>query len=327
MYPKPKKQGFVPARAGKPRVGLVLGSGGARGVVHISVLETLLEMNVPVDLIAGSSIGAVVGGIYAAGGLEACKKDLAVLRRDELLRLFDPVLSLSGLFAARKTMSFLERYIPKSSKIEDCSPPLGIVATDYETGHPIVFRQGNLLDAIRASMSIPGIFTPARFGDSLLIDGGVSDPLPIDVAGSMGADLTIAVSLQPAIGKIGLLPGPQVRVHRLGRLSDHLPGNFEDGDPGWLQEAEQWLTAGKPSAGDRERQPNIFEILFRAIDIMGYANTMMMLTAHPPTVLIEFELPDIPTLDFTKCAELLTQGRAAVNLKRNEINKKILAGT
>jgi NTE family protein len=324
MTPKPKPPVNPP---GEPRLGLVLGSGGARGVVHIAVLEALLEMGVRLDLIAGSSIGAVVGAVYVSGALEACKKDLAGLRKDDLLRLFDPVLSLSGLFTARKTMLFLERYVPRSAKIENCSPPLGIVATDYETGHPIVFRQGNLLEAVRASMSIPGIFTPARIRGSMFIDGGVSDPLPLDVARSMGAERTIAVSLQPAIGKIGILPGPPLRAHRLGRLADHLPGGLEAGEKGWLKEAELWLASGKPAAGNRERHPNIFEILFRAIDIMGYANTMMMLTAHPPTVLIEFELPNIPTLDFTKCTELLARGREAVELKKDEIREKILAGT
>jgi len=324
MTPIPKKPDSVPPPPAKGRVGLILGSGGARGVVHISVIEALLEMGVSIDLIAGSSIGAIVGGIYAAGGLETCKKDLTVLRRDELLRLFDPVLSLSGLFTARKTMAFLERYIPRGTRIEDCPPPLGIVATDYETGHPVVFRQGSLLNALRASMSIPGIFTPARIGCSLLIDGGVSNPLPVDVARSMGAEMTIAISLQPAIGRIGLLPAPPKRGLRLGRLAGHLPRHPQGDDQGWLKDAEEWLATGKPEAGDREHRPNIFEILFRSIDIMGYANTMMMLTAHPPSVLIEFELPEVATLDFTKCGELLERGREAVHAKRHEIREKIL---
>jgi NTE family protein len=324
MAPNPsaKKRSRTSGPSGRPRVGLVLGSGGARGVVHISVIESLLELGIPIDLIAGSSIGAVVGGVYASGGLQAFKKDMAELRRDEILRLFDPVLSLSGLFAARKTMGFLERYIPKTTKIEQCSLPLAVVATDYDLGHPVVFRKGNLLDAIRASMSIPGIFTPARFGASLLIDGGVSDPLPIDVASAMGADLTIAVSLQPALGNIGLISKPSVRAHRMGRLSDHLPKSPLAEDPGWLMESERWLGTKTVPDGPA-RHPNVFEILFRAIDIMGYTNTMMMLTAHPPTVLLEFDFPEIPTLDFTKCTELLEEGRKAVSAKRNEIIEKI----
>lgn len=318
----------------RPKIGIALGSGGSRGVVHIGILEGLKELNVPVDMIAGSSIGAVVGGIYVSGTLGKLKKDLAGMNSDDLIKLFDPSLSLSGLFAARRAIGFLERYIPEDARIEDAGIPLGIVATDYETGHPIVFRNGGLLDAIRASMSIPGIFTPAKFGNALLLDGGVSDPLPIDVVESMGADLTVAVSLQPSLGKIGLpsfVRRPKEAPRReagpaplhSGKLSDHLLMGGRTGTRDWLQEAEAWFRPRQGRAGKRAKNPNVFEIIVRAVDIMGFTNTLMMLASHPPTILFEFDLPDIPTLDFAGCNKLLDMGRRAVFDKRDEIEEKL----
>jgi NTE family protein len=333
---KAEIKGVVSARDGRrPHVGLALGSGGSRGIVHIGILETMTEMGIPIDMIAGSSIGAVIGGIFCLGGLQRLKHDLISLKREDLLRLFDPVLSLSGLFAAKKAMGFLERYIPPQARIEDAPIPLGIVATDYETGHPVVFRKGNLLEAIRASMSIPGIFTPVRIGGALMLDGGVADPLPIDVAKAMGARLVIAVSLQPALGRIGLLPPisrqtanppkgkPSSGPLRAGRLSDHLYEGGRKGERDWLQAAEAWLGSQESRAPKSGKAPNIFEILVRAIDIMGYTNTLMMLASHPPTVLFEFELPEVPTLDFSSCSALIDEGRHAVTAKKEELAEKI----
>ncbi|HQF98657.1 MAG TPA: patatin-like phospholipase family protein, partial [Candidatus Aminicenantes bacterium] len=131
----------------RPKVGLVLGSGGARGLVHFEIIEGLLRMDIPIDLIAGSSIGAVVAGIYAAGGLPRLREDLQTMKREDFVRLFDPALSRYGFFAGRKVMVFLRRYIPPETRLEDLGLPLGIVATDYETGRPVVFRKGNLLEA------------------------------------------------------------------------------------------------------------------------------------------------------------------------------------
>lgn len=186
----------------RPQVGVVLGSGGSRGIVHLEILDNLPRMGIPIDLIVGSSIGAVAAGIYAAGGLPRLREDLARMKRDDFFRLFDPSLSRYGFFSGRKTIVFLRRYIPASTRIEDLSIPLGIVATEYETGRPVVFRKGSLLEAIRASISIPGVFTPARIGRKILLDGGVSSPLPIDIAERLGAHLIVAVSLQPTIGPL-----------------------------------------------------------------------------------------------------------------------------
>jgi len=316
----------------RPKVGIVLGSGGSRGVVHLPILEALPHLGIPVDLIAGSSIGAVVAGVYATGALVAFQKDLRAMKREGFLKLFDPSLSRSGLFSGRKTVVFLHRYIPRHTRIEDLSVPLGIVATDYDSGCPVIFRKGNLLEAIRASISIPGVFTPARFGQALLLDGGVANPLPIDIAENMGADLTIAVSLQPAIGKLGLamlragrgemttsekIPAVEKFVHRLAA-----GGRGENSGP--LKAADQWLIAKRNASMSRRSSPNLIEIVARTIDIMEYTETLQMLASHPPTVLLEFDFPEIGVLDFSRTVALLEKSRRVLESKKPELIEKVL---
>jgi NTE family protein len=324
-----------PSSSDRPKVGLVLGSGGARGIVHIPILEALASLEIPIDFIAASSIGAVVAGLHAVGRLGAIKEDLSALKREDFLRLFDPVLSRSGLFAGKRALAFLARYIPRHALIEDQPVPLGIVATDFDTGRPVVFRKGNLLAAIRASVSIPGIFTPTVSGRSLLIDGGVANSLPIDVVRSMGADLTIAVSLHPALGKLGLIPAKRLKPGRdaVSRPAGKIPpverlvhGLLAKGPAdriGMLKAADLWFDTQRATADSRRKMPNLFEILTRTIDIMEYANTRLMLASNPPTVLINFDFPDIPTLDFSMSAYLLEEGRKAAEAKGPELLKKI----
>jgi len=322
-----------PDRADRPRVGLVLGSGGSRGIVHIPILESLRDLGIPVDLIAGSSIGAAIAGVYAAGSLEKLRLDLLSMKRDDFLRYFDPALSRAGLFAGKKAVSFLSRYIARQTVIEDLPIPLGIVATDYDSGRPIVFRKGNLLEAIRASISIPGIFTPARFGGALLIDGGVANPLPINVAKDMGADLTIAVSLHPALGRLGLIPfkghrpvgrGTSRAPSKVPRVEKVLHNLIESGrGEGWLKAADQWLHSRRGAAEKQRPLPNLFEIIARTVDIMEYTESLLMLASHPPTVLIDFNFPEIGTLDFAKSGFLLEEGLKAVNAKKKELIEKV----
>lgn len=321
--------------ASRPKVGVVLGSGGSRGIVHLEILDNLPRMGIPLDLIVGSSIGAVAAGIYAAGGLPRLREDLARMKRDDFFRLFDPSLSRYGFFAGRKTIVFLRRYIPAATRIEDLPVPLGIVATEYETGRPVVFRKGSLLDAIRASISIPGVFTPAWIGGKILLDGGVSSPLPIDIAEQLGAHLIIAVSLQPTIGPLRrifplgrkrALSGEEkssVRASTMEKLIDRLQASRKE-ESGWLKIADQWLTSKKNEAEDKQKTPNLIDIVTRTIDIMAYTETLQMLTAHPPAVLFEFDFPELGVLDFTRSAELLAISRQAFEKKKAELKEKIL---
>ncbi|MHB8054804.1 MAG: patatin-like phospholipase family protein [Candidatus Aminicenantales bacterium] len=334
-FPTPKPAAAA-GRLRRPKIGLVLGSGGSRGILHIAILENLLRMNVPIDLIVGSSIGAVAGGIFAAGKLDLIRTDLKAMKREDLFRLFDPSLSRYGFFTGRKAMVFLRRYIPPETRIEDLPVPLGIVATDFDSGRPVVFRKGNLLEAIRASISIPGVFTPARVGNKILLDGGVSSPLPIDIAEQLGAHLIAAVSLQPAIGKLRRIlplgrPRPQKeiadeadrKIPKMEQLVHRLAVARKE-ERGWLKIADQWLSSNRPGSRSISKAPNLIDIVTRTIDIMAYTETLQMLASHPPAVLFEFDFPEIGVLDFTRSAELLAEGQRVFDLKKPELEANVL---
>jgi NTE family protein len=177
-----------------PKIGLALGSGGARGFAHLGVLKVLEEENIPISYIAGSSIGALVAALYASGlGLDRLYKLAKSFRRNDFIDLTIPKM---GLIAGKRITEFI-RLLTKGKQIEELAIPVAIVATDLQTGAKVVFRQGDVARAVRASISIPGIFVPAEVDGRLLVDGGVVDRVPVSVAREMGADIVIAVDVSP----------------------------------------------------------------------------------------------------------------------------------
>lgn len=177
-----------------PKIGLVLGSGGPKGLAHIGVIKVLEENGIPIDFIAGSSIGALVGGFYAA------TKDIKKIEKMALntnwrlvLSLLDPSLS-KGLIGGEKVKDFIKNYIDKIH-FDKLKIPLSIVATDIKTGESVVMDEGDVASAIRASISFPLVFEPVKRNNRLLADGGLSLPVPVDIAKKMGADIVIAVNL------------------------------------------------------------------------------------------------------------------------------------
>lgn len=181
----------------KPKIGLALGSGGARGFAHLGVLKVLQEENIPVDYIAGSSMGALVGGFFATGhDLERLYKLATAFRRKYYLDFTVPKM---GFISGRRVKEFI-RMFTKGKTIEQLSPALSIIATDLKTGEKVIFNNGPLADAIKASISIPGIFVPEKMNGRLLVDGGVVDRVPVTVAREMGADIVIAVDVSHVKG-------------------------------------------------------------------------------------------------------------------------------
>ncbi|GED70300.1 esterase [Brevibacillus reuszeri] len=176
----------------KPIVGLALGSGGARGFAHIGVLKALEAKGIEIDMLAGSSMGSLIAAVYANGIDPHMMGKLAQnLKRKHWLDLTVPTLG----FVAGEKIKQLIRLLTHGKRIEELNKPLAIVATDIESGERVVFRDGPVDQAVRASISIPGIFVPEKVGNRLLVDGGVIDRVPVTVIREMGADIVIAVDV------------------------------------------------------------------------------------------------------------------------------------
>lgn len=176
----------------RPRVGLALGAGSARGLAHLGVLQVLEEEQIPIDMIAGSSIGSMVGAFYAIGhDLKLLSKMAVQLNANSLLDLGVPRL---GFVAGRRISEFLY-LLTKGMTFADLKVPLGVVATDLELGEMVVIREGSVAEAVRASISIPGVFQPVELNGRLLVDGAVTESLPAGVVREMGADIVIGVDV------------------------------------------------------------------------------------------------------------------------------------
>jgi NTE family protein len=179
----------------KKKVGLALGSGGARGLAHVGVIKSLLANDIPIDMMAGSSSGALIGGLYASWGDIDKIEELArgVTYKDLASVLADPTWA-GGLIKGDRTLEFLRKYF-QGQKIEDMKIPYRAVATNVKTAESVVFDRGDLASAIRASISIPLVYTAVKDGERILVDGGVSSPVPVEVVREMGAEVVIAVNL------------------------------------------------------------------------------------------------------------------------------------
>lgn len=298
------------------KIGLALGSGGAKGISHISVIQYLNSLGIEIDYISGSSIGALVGAFYLTDNLDKIKDDLLNISFYDIIKLVDPVFPKNGIVEGSKITEYLSKYIDKDLKIEDLPKPITIIATDYYSGGPVYFKTGNLLNAIRASISIPGIFTPVKNGDYLLIDGGVSNPIPVNVVKEMGADKIIAVNLHSD----AIIKKPKKMIRSAVELNSEEAESENNNREGskWYSDIINYFNSRKNSG------PNILDVMSQSIDIMEIMTTQMLLKYYKPDILIEPKLKDISTLDFDKSNHILFEGYKACKEQTKMIRRKIL---
>lgn len=175
-----------------PKIGLALGSGGAKGFAHVGVIKVLKEAGIPIDMIAGSSMGALVAVFYAAGSdVDRLYQIAKLFKRKYYLDFTVPKMG----FISGKRVKDMIRALTYNRRLEELDIPTAVVATDILTGEKVVMTEGPIAEAVRGSISIPGIFVPEKMGDRLLVDGGVIDRIPVSVVKSLGADLVIAVDV------------------------------------------------------------------------------------------------------------------------------------
>ncbi|MEA3404857.1 MAG: patatin-like phospholipase family protein [Pseudomonadota bacterium] len=278
-------------------VSLVLGSGGARGLAHIGIIRWLEEHDYQIKSISGSSIGALIGGIYAAGKLDEFEAWLKGLSNTDILALMDIAWDRSGLIKGEKLNHVLKKLIGNPN-IEDLSIPYTAVATDIHHEKEIWLQTGSLLDAMRASYSLPMIFTPHAYKGLTLIDGGVLNPVPIAPTFGDNNDLTIAVNLgaKPQIKPD--MPAPIVQVE----------------DDSWLADFNELVDKIKDyfiKEENRFEQPfnwDIYDISNKAFDSMQSSIARQQLAAYPPDITIDIPRNSCGMLEFTLVNEMITLG-------------------
>jgi len=267
----------------RKKVGLALGSGAARGLAHIGVLEVFQREGIPIDMIAGTSAGALVGAIFAQGRAAHLIKEAALsLDRRRVVRLLDITILRNGFIEGRRLTNVLRGTIAGEIRFSDLKIPMAVVATDIMTGEEVVISEGSVLEAVRASISLPILFTVAKWKGRYLVDGGLVNPVPVSVLKEMGADLVIAVNV---------IPDPAEMVSGI---------------------------IGKEKAGGN-RGPNIIHVIVHSFYIGTYGLVKNCLEAAD--VVIQPRVAHVHPYEFSNCIECIQQGEIAAQAAIPEIKR------
>ncbi len=282
----------------KPRLGLALGSGSARGWAHLGVLRALEQAGIRPDIVCGTSIGALVGAAYAAGELDRFEQWVLRLKVADVLGFLDVTLS-SGLVKGERLMSSFHRNVV-DRPIEELNTPFAAVATALHSGAEIWLRSGSTLSAVRASIAMPGLFTPVLHDGMVLVDGGLVNPVPVSLARAMGADIVIAVDL-----------GSDILGRHLRATPAHEPPAGVVGD--WIRKLQENLGPLVPAhPSDKLTMPNILEVLASSLNIMQVRIARSRMAGEPPDLVVAPRLAHLRLLDFHRAEEAIEEGRLAV---------------
>ncbi len=305
--------------AGRPSIGLALGGGAARGFAHVGILQTLLAAGIKPDVITGTSMGAVVGGCYAAGQLEAFAQWSLALTRRRVLRYLDVSLSGSGLINGMRLARHLETSLGRT-KIETLAVQFAAIATEIDTGHEIWLTRGRLVEALRASYAMPGVFAPVQVGRRWLVDGALVNPVPVSAARALGARVVIAVNLNAD------LLGRGATIASFGFEEEEPPAQEPPSpeDRKWARRigVERFLrrqVLGRPG------RPGLPTVMIEAYNVMQDRITRARLGGDPPDMMISPRLGRIGLFDFHCAEEAIVIGADAAKRAMQTINEAIEA--
>ncbi len=290
------------------KIGLVLGSGAARGLAHIGVLKVLEKQKIPIDIIVGTSMGAMIGGVYAAGLKASQIEEIACetnwLRAAQIL--FPKKLQSKGLIDGQRVQEFLLALVG-GRKIEELPIHFACIATDIWTGKEIVLNAGSMVRAIRASISFPFLFSPLEIDNHLLVDGGVVNPLPVNIAREMGADLVIAVGTMPSINR-------QIQHLNSGAVLPVTNLLAASGSSSFFNRFITYLDEKKSASKRKARalkKPGIRQQMVQIATTMEHMILSLRLKESPPDILITPEVDDFQFFDFNKADIIIKEGEKA----------------
>jgi len=279
-------------------VTLVLSSGGARGYAHIGVIEALEKHGFSIASVTGCSMGSVVGGMYAAGGLELFKNWACGLDRTDVFKLYDFVFSAQGILRGERVFHEIEQLVPDRN-IEDLRIPFRAVATDINTQNELIFDRGSLYKALRASSAIPAVVKPAEYDDLELVDGGVLNPLPISLAPRIPGDIVVAVDVNANI------PFMNNKVTIKEKEEDHSISNH------WSELVKKWFQKDSVSVGNNHKKIGFFDLMVKSVDMMQDRITEYTVRDYKPDILVRVSRSTCSTFDYHKAKKLVKAGHEA----------------
>jgi NTE family protein len=299
-------------------VALVLSSGGARGIAHVGVIEELTKSGFTITSVAGASMGALVGGMLANGTLPVFTEWLLAFTKMDIIKFMDLTIGHGGLIKGEKLMKLLEDYIG-DVRIEDLSIPFSCVAADLIGHKEFVFNKGSLLQAIRASSSIPTVFLPVSLDGMMLVDGGVLNPLPLDLVKRSEGDILIAVNVNANIPYESPVQKPE---H--ADLEKHYGKMRATLNEKWAGVIENYFEKYMNGKTSKPKPANMFDVISESIILAQNKAAEIYIEKYKPDVLIETSVNVASTFDFYKSEELIEAGRAACRKALGEIDTKLL---
>jgi len=315
----PDKVGLGSIR--RPVIGLALGGGAARGFAHIGIIRTLVAHGIIPNVVVGTSIGAVVGGAYASGHLDAVEEWARSLQPRNILSYLDIRLNGSGLIGGTKLAAEIEASMGQTL-IEDLPIKYATVATEVRTGHEIWLTHGPMVDAMRASYALPGIFSPVLIGDRWLVDGALVNPVPVSAARAMGAEIVIAANLSSDVfthSTTVYAHGPSANAAAVVPEAVPEPETRKRGI-GKFFSAERTVKREFFGSGGR---PGISSVMVDAFNIMQDRITRARLAGDPPDLLISPRVGKIGWFDFHRADELIAHGTRAAERAIESIQEAI----
>tara|TARA_B100000809_G_scaffold133377_1_gene131074 strand:+ start:36 stop:983 length:948 start_codon:yes stop_codon:yes gene_type:complete len=305
----------------KSKIGLALGSGAARGWAHIGVIKALENENIPIHFISGSSVGSYVGAVYSGGGFESLKEFALSMDRKKVLSYIDVVFPRSGLLNGKNATKLYSMHT-EIMGFDELPIPIKMVATDMDTGEKLILDEGNIPESIRASCSIPGIFTPVKMGNRWVIDGGLIDPVPVSVVKSMGADFVIAVDLNSGVineqkkkkKENNNNPSEQRKAVARNEIVNQLFSKYDQAGKLMKNKLNSWFNQSESS-------PHIINIIGSAIGIMQAQITKNNLEIDCPDVLIQPQLAGVKMFDYDQAERSINEGYDRTMEKMETITK------
>lgn len=293
----------------KQKVALVLGSGGARGVAHIGVIEALEENGFEISSISGSSMGAVIGGLYAAGKMQEYKEWVTHFDKIDVFKLLDFTLSFQGVVRGEKVFKEMRKLLGEYN-IEDFSIPFTAVASNIRTQSEVLFSEGNLMDALRASCAIPTVMTPVYHENEEIVDGGVLNPIPLSRVKRTEGDILIAVDVNASIPFEKKVAVTAEEVQQ------------DEKNKQFMEDFTNRIKSFFPSNGPKEanaipKKLGYFDLLNRSIDLMQEKMTNLQMELIKPDMLVQVSRNSCGTFEFYKSNELVELGKEAFEKSYN----------